>query len=364
MAIVAVALALLMVGVACDREDDGESPGPGPTVVRPEREGDARQTALGFSALPARQTTAGYIQAFATAAEFADVVLIQRTPPWPEFMPGGTVSGDTADTTRFENDLLDQYGHLKLFFAVDPTDSLVERARVANLPATIDPADGLADDRLRTAFLGYTAYVVANYEPEYLAIGVEVNMLYERNRPQFDEFVSLYREAYDTVKAARPETRVFPTFQFEDLLGLADDIHAPHWEVLAPFAGRMDALALSTYPFRHAETAADIPPEYYQQVEEHWDGEVLIAETGYTSAPVDGFAATGTEEDQRAFVQRLVAEADGGLFSMVVWFAASDPAFAAEGPASRFRHVGLRTAEGAPKLAWETWLAWTRRPLE
>lgn len=364
MTIVATALLLLIVGGACDREGEGDAPGPGPSVERPEREGEPRQTALGLSALPGQQTITGYVQAFATAAEFADVVLIQRTPPWEDFLPGGTVSADTADTTRFETELLDQYNHLGLFFAIDPTDSLVARTRIAGLPAEVNPADGFSDERLRNAFLGYTAYVVANYEPDYLALGVEINMLYSRNRPQFDAFVELYRETYDAVKAARPETRVFPTFQFEDLIGQAGEIHAPQWEVLAPFAGKMDALALSTYPFRSFTTVADIPPDYYEQVKAHWDGEVLVAETGHTSAPVDGFAAIGSEEDQRAFVQRLAAEADAGRFSLVVWYASRDPGFASEGPASKVRWVGLRATDGTPKLAWDTWVTWTRRPLE
>lgn len=362
-AIVAVTL-LLIVSAACDRNGEGASPPPGPSVTRPEPEGEPRVTRLGLSALPAQQDIGSYIQSFATAAEFADIILLQRTPPWAEFMPGGTVSATTAETTRFETGLLDQYADLGLLFAIDPTDALVERSRIAGLPAGIDPAEGFNDPRLRTAFLGYTAYIVANYEPDYLAIGVEVNMLYARNRAQFDAFVSLYAEAYEAAKEARPEMKVFPTFQLEDLLGEADEIHAPHWEVLIPFTGKMDAFAISTYPFRNHTTVSEIREDYYTQLQQHWEGEIIVSETGYSSEPVDGFLAVGTQEDQQAFVQRLEAESDAGLFSLIVWYAPRDPGFAAEGPVSRLRWIGLRATDGTPKLAWETWLAWTRRPLE
>lgn len=362
LSIVALVL-LLALGAAC-RDDAGSDVGPGPTIVRPDREGDPRKTLLGFSALPSERTTSGYVAAFADAAINADILLIHRAPEWSDFFPGGSVSAATAETTRFDTELLGQYENLQLFFAIDPTDSASGRARIADAPVGVDPEAGFSDPALRNAFLAYTAYVVANYEPDYLAIGVEINMLYERNPAQFEAFVSLYEEAYDAAKQARPEMRIFPTLQYEDLLGLADEIHAPHWEVIDAFDGRIDVLALSSYPSRSFTTAGDIPADYYTQASAHFDGEIMLAETGYTSAPADGFLAIGTEEDQRAFVQRLQAESDAGSFSAVVWYAAEDPGFAPEGPAARLNSIGLRTNAGEPKLAWETWEAWSRRPVE
>lgn len=354
---------LLVLGASCGNGDDDTSTGPGPEISRPENRGEPRSTILGFSSLPAQRTASGYVAAFADAALNADLILLQRAPVWADFLPGGNVSETTADTTRFENELLDQYGEMRLFFAIDPTDSGSGRARVANLPASIDPEEGFENEDLRNAFLAYTAYVVANYEPDYLAIGVEINMLYERNRPQFDAFVSLYNEAYAAAKQARPEMKVFPTFQYEDLLGLADTIHEPHWGAVDAFDGRMDALALSSYPFRAFTTAGEIPEDYYTQAQAHFEGEIILSETGHSSSPVEGFAAVGTQEDQRAFLERVVAEAESGVFSMVVWAAAADPGFASEGPAARLNHIGLRMNSGEAKLAWQVWQAWTRRPL-
>lgn len=341
------------------------SSGPGPAVTRPTPEGDPRTVRLGFSTIPPERTTEAYIGAFATAAQYADAILIQRTPPWADFLPGGSVSQATTDTTRAETALLDQYKNLTRYYAIDPTDGVVQRARIANLPESVDPQAGFLDNNLRESFLAYTAYVAKNYHPDYLALGVEINMLYERNEKQFEAFVSLYQEAYGVAKGASPKTKVFPTFQLEDLEGMFGDIHPPHWEVIDFFRGKMDALAISTYPFlAQVRSAADIRPDYYSQLREHWDGEIFISETGYASAPVEGQVNVGTEEDQQAYLVRLLDEAEKNQFSMVVWFAALDPAFASTGASSVFKDIGLRKSDGSNKLAWGTWEEWARRPLK
>lgn len=338
---------------------------PGPTVTRPKPSGDPRSVRLGFSTLPPTETSDAYIGAFATAAQYADVVLIQRTPPWEDFLPGGHVSQQTSDNTRVETRLLSQYRNLKLYFAIDPTDGSVQRTRIANLPQGVDPQAGFLDPGIRESFLAYTAYVAKNYHPDYLALGVEVNMIQERAPKQFDAFVSLYKQAYDIAKAASPKTKVFPTFQLEDLLGTFGTIHPPAWEDIDPFRGKMDVLAISSYPFlAQVRSTSDLKPDYYSQLKQHWDGEILIAETGWPSAPVEGQLIVGTEEDQQAFLARILNDAEQNGFSLVVWFAALDPAFAQTGAASVFKDIGLRHSDGGNKLAWTTWEDWARRPLK
>lgn len=355
---------------ACGKERDGGTADggsdlPGPTVVRAEPAGEPRTLRLGFSSLPPERTTDAYIGAFATAAQYADIVLIQRAPPWEEFMAGGQISKATSDTTVLETRLLKQYDGLKLMYGIDPTDGVVQRSRIANLPAGVDPQAGFADPALRNAFVAYAAYVAKNYSPDYLALGVEINMLAERSPKQFEAFVSLYREAYTVAKAANPKMKVFPTFQLEDLEGKFGEIHPPHWEVLDPFRGYMDALAISTYPYLgDLRSAADIRADYYSQLRTHWEGEIIISEAGYASAPVEGQVNIGAEEDQLAFLQRLLGDAEANGFSAVVWFAALDPAFATEGAAAVFKDIGLRKSDGSNKLAWGMWEEWARRPLK
>lgn len=317
--------------------------------------------ALGFSAMPAEQTTESYIQAFATAAQYAELVLIQRTPPWKEFFPNEQISSETIETTRLETALLNQYDDLRLIFAIDPTDPNVQRSRLANVPEGV--TGGFLDQNMRQAFVAYVRYVVRNYNPEYLAIGVEVNMLQDRDPAQFEAFLSLYEEAYANAKDANPATKVFPTFQMEDLEGSLGDVHAPRWEAIQAFTGKMDVLAVSTYPYlTDISSVDDLRELYYSHLTGLFTGEVMIVDSAYPSAPVVGYPLVGTEDEQARYLERLLTDAEASELSAVIWRAALDPSYAREGTLAAFRDIGLRKGDGSNKAAWALWEAWARRP--
>lgn len=360
---------LVMTGLTACNETSGQDTEEevllGPTVTRPTSSGEPRNVRLGFSTLPPERTMEAYIGTFATAAQYADIVLIQRAPPWEDFLPGASISRTTADNTLTEKALLKQYRDLSLFYAIDPTDGAVQRTRIANLPSGITQEEGFKDRKLRDAFIAYVTYVARNYQPEYLALGVEVNMLYDRNPDQFDAFLELYREAYAQAKATSPNTKVFPTFQLEDLEGNFGRVHPPQWEMLELFDGQMDVLAISTYPYRtELRSASELRVDYYAQLRDRWEGEIVISETAHASAPVEGQISIGSEEDQQVFLERILSDAEEHGFSAVIWFAALDPSFASQGTALVFRDIGLRRSDGSNKLAWSTWEEWARRPLE
>src|SRR5690606_5834801 len=99
-----VAVLALFALVACNEGQTAETP-VGPTVVRPSPEGAPRPFAMGFSSMPAEETVESYVQAFATAAQYGELLLINRAPPWTEFFPNGQPSEDTLSTTRLETRL-------------------------------------------------------------------------------------------------------------------------------------------------------------------------------------------------------------------------------------------------------------------
>ncbi len=335
----------------------------GPDIARPSPAGEFRSVRLGFSSLAPDSSGESYLRAFAIAAQYGDIILIQRTPPWEEFLTGGKISKQTAQTTRLEVSLLDQYSHLQRFYAIDPTDGAVQRNRIANLPDAVNPTLGFADPAIRRAFLNYTSYVVSNYHPDYLALGVEINMFADRTQGQFESFISLYKEAYTLAKGLRPGMKVFPTFQLEDLEGNLGAIHPPHWELLDQFRGYMDVLAISSYPYlADLGSAGELRADYFSQLKTRFPGDIMIAETAYPSAPAEGARTLGTEEDQAIYLIRLLDDANKNGFLAVVWLAALNPA-AAGGSGSVLRDTGLRNADGANKIAWGYWEDWIRRPL-
>lgn len=353
-----------LIVAACNGTGDSDETGPGPDVIRPASQGPPRTVRLGFGAQPAEETREVYVDTFTTAARHAELVSIARVPPWREFFPGAEVSEGTHALMRLERDLVRQYD-LALLFAIDPTDGAVQRTRIAGLPEAPRPEEGFLREDVQQALVAYAIYIATNYEPEYLVLGVEINMLRARSPEQFRGFLQAYRRAYDAVKSIRPDIKVFPTFQLEDLLGQLTQQHPPQWEAVEAFGRRLDVLAISTYPYLSSaiRLVREIPAGYYSQLRDRFGGEILVSEAGYASATIEGHSWVGSEREQEQFLRRLLEDAEANGFGAVVWVAERDPMQSRQGGAAVLNDVGLRFSDGADKIAWAVWEEWALRPL-
>jgi hypothetical protein len=323
--------------------------------------GPDRSFMLGFSTVPRALNAAAYADTFKLAADNGEIVLIQRTPKWSEFLPGAAVSDDTAQTTASEKKSISDRG-LRLFFAIDPTDGATGRDRLADLPSQLF-GHNFGDPDVRTAFVSYAKYVALNYRPAYLALGVEMNEYYEKNAADFENYKTLYAETYDAVKQISPDTQITVTFQYEDLLGIlpTTDQHYPDYQLLKAFDPRLDVMTISTYPSLSFASPEAIPSNYYTQLRAFAKQPIAIAAMGYSSA-ASPTEKGGGESDQAAFLRRAFADAEKIGMPFVVWFAGWDPSFARDSAYSAFQHIGLLTEDGSQKPAWDDWLETARRP--
>lgn len=324
--------------------------------------GPARSFMMGISTLPRELNGTSYGETFDLAAANGEMVLIQRTPPWGEFRPGADVSDATAKTTASEKDAISSK-HLGLFFAIDPTDGSTGRDRLAGLPGNMTGRN-FSDPDVRSAFLTYAQYVAINYKPAYMALGVEMNLYSEKNADDFENFKSLYFEAYDRVKAASPDTQVTVTWQYEDMQGKlpTEDQHFPSWQLIKVFDTKTDVVAISTYPSFSYTKVSDIPANYYSQLRGFTEKPIMIAEMGYSSAAGVQGINSGTEAEQATFLTRALSDAEDLQMPLVIWFAAWDPGYAKDTAFGVFQHIGLLNEDGSEKPAWAMWAAAARRP--
>jgi hypothetical protein len=323
------------------------------------QKGDPRPFRLGLGSFPAEPTETSYKKAFALAGEVGELVLIQRAPPWQEFVSGGTLSKNTQETTQEEKKLAEE-NRLGIFFGIDPTDP-ADRSRLQGLAGK-----NFADKEVREAFIAYVKYVALNYRPQLLALGVEINMYYEQQPDDFENFLSLYFEAYDAVKSISPDTLVFPTFQLEAMQNLlsSNSDAAPEWSLLQRFEPKLDVVALSTYPSFAFASPDDIPEDYFNQIGNYTNKPIAIASAGYSSGPGRDGLNEGTETAQAAFIRRLLLEADHLTMPFVIWLEGTDPGIPADPPFDLYAHTGLCRSDGSHKPAWQIWAGQASRPLE
>lgn len=347
-------LVVLLLAVACG---SGNNLGPNP---RGPGVGEPRAFLMGVSSVPTAPTDEAYRSAFTFASTAGEVILIQRAPAWEDFLPGNSISPRTEDLTRAEREMARQ-GHLQVFLAIDPTDP-ADRGRLAALPDELRGRD-FSDARIRAAFIAYAKYMALNYKPAYMALGVEVDMFFHRRGDAaFRNFQSLYFEAYDAVKEVSPATLVFPTFQYEDLLGLVGGSRQPAWSLIPRFEPKIDMVAVSSFPgFVYANVGA-IPANYYSQLRARTDKPIAFVSVGWSSVPANGTGQVEGEAEQAAFLRRLFREAEQLGAELVVWYLARDPSVTPGAAFMPLASTGLYRADGQPKSAWLVWRELADRP--
>lgn len=314
---------------------------------------------LGLSSLPVGPGEDAYKDSFKLAGEAGEVVLIQRAPPWSDFVPGASISDRTERLTRLEKDLARQ-NRLKLFLAIDPTEPS-DRGRLAGLPDELRGKD-FSDGRVRAAFIAYAKYLALNYKPAFLALGVEVDMLYDRRGDgAFRNFLSLYFEAYDAVKSVSTSTLVFPTFQYENLIGrlTSGEPTQPAWSLVPRFEPKIDMLGVSSFPGLIFPEPSAIPDDYYAALRDRNQHPLAITSIGWSSD-----VALGGQQGQFDYMSRALAAADALQAKLVVWYLGRDPTSQPAGAPQPLAGMGLYDEEGFTKSSWSLWRRHAERPLQ
>jgi len=237
----------------------------------------------------------------------------------------------------------------------------VARDSAGGVVSTVNWSDGAE----RARFLEAVSAVADKYRPPYLAIGVEVNRLWQSDPAAFDAFVTVYAEAYDAIKKQSPQTKVFTIFQLELMKGRAylstgKPQTAPQWELLTRFTGKLDVAGFTTYPFLAYETPDAIPADYFAEAATRSGLPIALTEIGWPSAPLSAAPASafgGSPEEQVAFVHRLRDLLTGVPVQFALWSFPNDLGAGASPP---FESVSLRANDGTPKPAMVAWQEMTR----
>lgn len=244
----------------------------------------------------------------------------------------------------------------------------------AHLPLP-SPWDTLPLDALevQAAYLSFCRRAIERYDPDYLAIGLEVNLLRKLAPDAWDAYVVLHRATYEALKREFPALPVFVTLTAVDLLeGWTDADHAAQMDALADVLPYTDLFALSLYPYMSRHLVGPYPPDLFTQLESLAGGRpVAIAESGFpaqrTALPSYGVVFEGTEEAQRAWVEQLLAEADRMEMPFVVNFVWRDydalwTALGGGDLLAVWRDTGLYDEAGRERAALAAWRAALSRP--
>jgi len=329
---------------------------------------DLGRTLYGFFPSPPEVTTQSVIDTYTAIGQHADVVLLQQSIPWNDFVASPeAVSNHITDIHN--QYLLAHRNGLEVVFVVDPLNGL-NRREFQGLPFGWQAS--FANPKVRSAFTNFTLRILREFHPKYLGLGSEINTYADTHPDDFQNYLSLYRSVYDLIKAESPGTQVFVTFQWEELNNLIPGVngdrtaHQINWDQVEAFEPKLDLWAISSYPFVVYPAGADIPADYYTPLLTRTSKPVAVAEGGFPSTNVGAYH--GTPQDQVDYLNAIHSQLGGDRLAFWIYLLINDfdlksyaRMMSQNGQSAdvntlgMFASVGMTAADRSPKPALAVW---------
>lgn len=330
---------------------------------------------MGFTRWPSDNTTAARTLADLRLATQGDLAVVNLAGgvPWPEALSGAPFSAQLDAELGYRPPA----GH-RLFLALSPLratrDGLAPYwGASANLPLSAEwQARSLLDLEVKTAFLNFAIRAIDRMQPNYVAIGVESNVLLSRAPAQWEAYKSFHRYVYTELKRRYQGLPIFVTI---DILHLNAWVPGAQRELqyreVTALVAMSDLFAIASYPYLAYAVPQSIDNDFFGFAR-GFGKPIAMATTTYTSQNVTVFGVPyfGSEALQQDYLEKLLGQAHRDRYEFICWFAASDSeALAAKFPgasgeaARAWMYSGLYSSSGAPKPALAVWQRYRARSL-
>ncbi len=327
---------------------------------------------LGFTLWPADLTPEGWITARNFAHEHGDIVSVCFIGgiPWPESLADKPFSKDVQSNLGYRTPK-----GTKLLLQISPLNK--ERTGIApywgekeNLPMP-KPWDTYALDspEVKRAYLNFVLRAVDAMHPDYLAIGMEDNVLLSNSQAKWKQLKALHVATYTAVKAKHPKLPVFFTTEVLHYRKFYGETQLTDQEgEVAELMKHSDLFAMSVYP--HMSFAVPRPiPEGFFDFARNFSKPIAVSESGDTSQDIElkAFKLTlkGSEAGQKQFTEMLLKTATRDRYEFVITFATTDFEKLCEklppptdDLARIWAYTGLQTSKKKPKTALAVWDAY------
>lgn len=302
--------------------------------------------------------------------------------PWPEVAADAPFAKDFAES--IDQRIRHTAAGKKILLSLNPInpgrDGLAfYRGSSINQPLPV-PWDRLELDspEVKSAYFKYLTRLIDQFKPDWLAIGIEVNLL-ARNQPAlWPKYVDLHRFVYQHLKESHPNLPLLVSIDSNAALPGYSTMDDPgvQKQVLDDLLPLVDCLGISLHPFLSTVHFANtLPDDMFDRIFALTDKPVLITETSYCAQPwtlqVNGATIefAGSPEKQRDFLVRLLQAAQRHRALAVVLFTIRDydalwNALGKSDLALPWRDTGLYDEAGAPRPALAVWEEALRRPRE
>jgi uncharacterized protein (TIGR03067 family) len=212
-----------------------------------------------------------------------------------------------------------------VYLAISPGRGELKIAEKAGNTLPDELAGKSYDDPLvLRAYLNYCRRAIEFFEPDYLAIGIEVNEIHDQGPNAWLAYVALHQHIYAELKKDHPDLPIFASWTLHNMFkkrgAMLDD-----WKKLMP---HNDLVAVSYYPFMVVDhdrlSALDWMTAQFDEFQKPY----AMVETNDAAErlplPTAKVVIEGTPQKQEAYYRRLLALAQERNFEFVISFVHQD----------------------------------------
>jgi hypothetical protein len=233
---------------------------------------------------------------------------------------------------------------------------------VLQIPPDMDNSTtSLGTSGLRQRWIEQAVNISRDYQPKYFCLGNEVDTYYWNcSQADFDNYVSLFAETYDAIKAVSPKTKIFTVFR------LLTIVSYDGWFLIEKFnKSKIDLFGFTSYPYMLGypdpptyEKPGDIPSDYYTRIMNYTgDVPLVFSEIGWTSSEL---LRGGSEQEQVEFLTWFLNHTRSMPLEIVSWLCLHDFLTIEEETESYAlpnHFAGLKYKNGTEKAVWSYWQA-------
>ncbi|MCW5556931.1 MAG: hypothetical protein KIT22_03690 [Verrucomicrobiae bacterium] len=357
------AAVVILLGVAPQSEGMAADPVAPPLAVK------TRPFRMGFTAFPPDITATAVHQTREFVRTNADLIAHHiEGVPWAEALRDEPFPKELMNDRETKRSMTPPGA--KVYLAISPGRGDLKPAEKGATPLPPELRGKSYDDPLvQKAYLNYCRRSLEFFQPDYLAIGIEVNEIFSAGKDQWRAYAELHRHVYRELKKEHPCLPIFASYTLHNLIKERGEMLKGCLELM-PFN---DFVAVSFYPFFISET----PDAAFRWLTDHFDSTgkpYAMVETNDTAErtemPKMKVTLPGTPEKQAAYVRTLLALAEQRRFQFVVLFIHQDydplwDAIQATAPElfMAWRDCGLIDERGQARPSYAVWRQFYDRPM-
>jgi len=344
------------------------------TVTQPSME-KTRSYYLGFTPFPYDVTAEAVEYSYSKISSDADIIAhhFDDGIPWQEAL---------EDTVFHQNIMADwQYrkshtpvGH-KVYLAITPINITRNglapyKGEKGNMPLPTPWNTYSFNNRdVKTAYLNYAKRIINYFNPDYVTIGVEVNLLADSDSSivKWKEYLELHKFIYTGLKKLYPALPIMVSFTGMDLIdGYTDIDHSLQVKAFNDIINFSDYFGLSMHTFLSKFLTDTIDSTIFQNIFSLSNKPIAICETSYPAEKFSIFNNSvifnGSEEKQNKYFNLLFSASERYKVKFIINFVIRDYDALWEAIGSPdniekvWRDTGFYNENGVPREVRDLWL--------